>query len=330
MSYLLTGDNANHLWINAMHTINEIGEKSADTKEILHVLLELNNPREKWVVSRSPVISVAFALAELIWILSGDNRKDIIDFWNPLYKNFAADNGSNIYHGAYGYRLRVNYGIDQLEEAYNALKNAPENRQTVLLYWDPRKDFPREGQRQSKDIPCNVCSLIKIRKNKLEWTQIMRSNDIIMGLPYNFVQFTSLQEILAGWLDVELGNYVHYSDSLHFYERDKNFICSETKIINEDSLSIPKLEFDVIIKEIYSRMIKIVEGDVSIYSIRKYANLSSQYQAYNNVMRVVVAYAANKLGYDNVVSDIMSECTNSTYKELFYMFLHKKKENIKS
>lgn len=324
MAHLLTGNNANDLWVKALQIINKAGKESTDTKEILHVVLELSNPRQKWVIARSPVISVAFALAELIWILSGDNRRDIIDFWNPSYQRFAADEGSNIYYGAYGYRLKVNHGIDQLFEAYSALKNNPNNRQTVLLYWDPQKDFPREGQRQSRDIPCNICSLLKIRENKLEWTQIMRSNDIIMGLPYNFIQFTSLQEILAGWLNVEIGNYIHYSDSLHFYERDKSFNFIEKAIKNEDSLSISKHESDIIIKEIYSRMIKIVEGDTSLNSIKKHANLSSRYEAYNNITRVIVAYAANKLGYINIINDIMGDCTNPMYKELFEMYLRKK------
>ena len=58
-----------------------------------------------------------------------------------------------------------------------------------------------------------------IRGNKLEWLQVMRSNDLIWGTPYNFIQFTTLQEIMAGWLGVEVGAYNHISDSLHVYER---------------------------------------------------------------------------------------------------------------
>jgi len=58
-----------------------------------------------------------------------------------------------------------------------------------------------------------------IRRGKLEWLQVMRSNDAVWGLPYNFIQFTSLQEILAGWLGVPIGSYNHVSDSLHVYER---------------------------------------------------------------------------------------------------------------
>ena len=82
------------------------------------------------------------------------------------------------------YRLRYNYDVDQLQRAYEALKANPDNRQTVMLYWDPRLDLPREtGAPQSRDIPCNICSMLKLRAGKLEWTQVMRSNDLYKGLP---------------------------------------------------------------------------------------------------------------------------------------------------
>ena len=61
------------------------------------------------------------------------------------------------------------------------------------------------GNPSAEDIPCNLSSLLKIRKNQLEWMQINRSNDIYRGLPYNIVQFTTLQELMASWLGIEVG-----------------------------------------------------------------------------------------------------------------------------
>ena len=84
--------------------------------------------------------------------------------------------------------------------------------------WVLKRDLPSPGP-SSEDVPCNVSSHLMIRQGCLEWLQVMRSNDLIWGTPYNFVQFTSIQEIVAGWLGVEVGNYVHVSDSLHVYQR---------------------------------------------------------------------------------------------------------------
>jgi thymidylate synthase len=48
----------------------------------------------------------------------------------------------------------------------------------------------------------------------------MRSNDAILGLPYDVFLFTMLQELLACELGITLGVYHHVAGSLHIYERN--------------------------------------------------------------------------------------------------------------
>src|SRR5438876_3201584 len=78
------------------------------------------------------------------------------------------------------------------------------------------------GSPRSKDVPCNLVSHLLLRGNKLNWLQVFRSNDLFWGIPYNFVEFTAIQEVMAGWLGVELGEYNHVSNSLHAYRRHWN------------------------------------------------------------------------------------------------------------
>src|ERR1035437_3254192 len=85
--------------------------------------------------------------------------------------------------------------------------------------------------------------MLKLRNGKLYWTQIMRSNDLFRGTPYNFVQFTMLQELLAGWLGVTMGSYTQLSDSLHVYESDLENVASHVAVdapISEDNLLLSK------------------------------------------------------------------------------------------
>lgn len=245
MAMMFSGDTANDVWNLAAEQLMKmehvVSSRSGDTYELLHVLLSINNPKEKWVSNRVPPMSISFALAELIWILNGSNIAKIINYWNPTLSRYAGHDDN--YHGAYGYRIRYNFGVDQLEKAYSVLYNKPESRQTVMLIWDPQKDLPQDnGNPNSEDIPCNICSMLKVRNNKLEWTQIMRSNDAFLGLPYNFIQFTSMQEILAGWLGLDVGTYNHYSDSLHLYTQNYNSMetCLDKHSESIDSLSISK------------------------------------------------------------------------------------------
>jgi thymidylate synthase len=46
----------------------------------------------------------------------------------------------------------------------------------------------------------------------------MRSQDLWLGFCYDLFTATLLQELLAGWLEVPVGEYHHHVDSLHLYD----------------------------------------------------------------------------------------------------------------
>jgi len=295
------GNTANDIWKQAaMELLSDNatfqGSRSGNMSELLHAIISINDPKQRWVTDRYPPISIAYALAELVWILAGSNDAKVINYWNPMLPKMAGYYDQ--YPGAYGERIRFNYGFDQLERAYHILKNNPHSRQSVILIWDPQRDVPeKDGQPINNDIPCNICSLLKIRNDKLEWTQIMRSNDMFLGLPYNIVQFTSMQEILAGWLQLEVGSYTHFSDSLHLYEqhRERLRIVDLADNTNTDSLVIKKDNFYSVIEEMYSKMETVCKGGISEFNLCQLTNFQSSIpQAYQNMMIIIVAYAARK------------------------------------
>lgn len=333
MAILIKASNANEMYEKAFKMILEEGESrsipnKADTKELMHVLFELDNPIQKWIYSRKPAMNISFALAELFWIINGDNRRCILDTWNKSYSLYAADKCRNIYHGAYGYRLREIHGIDQIKRAYLSLKNNPNNRQTVMIIWSPSEDMPNmDGEPQSKDIPCNICSMLKVQDNKLEWSQIMRSNDIFLGLPYNLIQFTSLQEIISGWLGVGIGTYNHYSDSLHLYV-DKTALIREYNyaIENTDLLSIPYEDFEMISRKIKSNMeLLTFEKEMTTKQLMNVATLNSEFEAYNNIMYLIAAYPIwQKFNNAVLAEEIVGKCTNSLYKYLWKQWKEEK------
>lgn len=233
----LTADAA---WRQAARQVRDHGTvqsgRDQPTRELLHVAFTLEDPRQRLVFARP--FNPALAVAEVIWLLSGANSSDFLISWNPgmrRYVDGAID--TRLFHGAYGNRLgsrprlsgdveralrvstnEASLPTDQLRTAYDALRFDPDSRQVVLQIWDANRDLPNPEPR-SVDVPCNLLGHLMIRSGRLEWLQVMRSNDLMWGAPINFVQFTCLQEIVAGWLGIEVGDYVHVSDSLHVYER---------------------------------------------------------------------------------------------------------------
>jgi thymidylate synthase len=287
------------------------------THELLHVMFAIHDPRRRWVVSRHPAINPAFAIAEVVWILNGRNDAAFVNHWNPGLPQYAGD--VDCYHAAYGFRLRKEFGFDQLERAYDALSNNPDTRQVVLQIWNPQIDFPDSaGRPVSADIPCNVCALPKIRDNKLEWLQVMRSNDLQRGLPYNFVQFTCLQEILAGWLGAEVGAYSHVSDSLHIYEKDSRDLQAFTPVDEEpntDSLALARRESEAIFSEMNSLMSAMTTAELSREALRSVVEAQPLPPAYQNLLRVVAADSARRRGWVDIVGGLMAGCSNPALRQ---------------
>lgn len=308
--------------------------RAGTTQELLHASFAIENPRQRWVVSRAPSINPAFALAEVVWIINGSQDAEILNHWNPLLPKFAGN--TKKYHGAYGFRLRKHFGIDQLEKAYNALKNCWDTRQVVLQIWDPTSDFPdKNGKPVATDIPCNICSILKIRDNKLEWLQILRSNDLFRGVPYNFVQFTSLQEIMAGWLGIEPGTYNQLSDSLHIYENDKkHFLNQSTKHTeyNTDSLCRPKIESELLYSDIFRRMKSMINSNLSRTDFYNLAFLDPDEPepAFQNMLFVIASDSARRKGWKEMAEEFMEKCTNPAYRQLWVGWVNRKSKKAAS
>ena len=298
--------------------------RGGPTREILHAAISISDPRQRWVVSRRPALNPAFALAEVVWIMAGRRDLAFLDFWNKEYKNFVGDQRE--IHGSYGYRLRRHLSLDQLDRAFQALSGDPDTRQVTLQIWDSEIDMPNaDGTPVNEDIPCNVMSMPKIRDGKLEWLQVIRSNDVFRGVPYNFVQFTCLQEILAGWLGIECGTYNQISDSLHVYESSMKHVLRSHPLLdaplNTDNLKLPKEESDRIFKELEKRIEQLIDPSLRREELKRLASWDAAPQAYRNIMTVLVAEAFRRQGDTDSAVDAMTSCTNPAFQQLWKRWL---------
>ena len=302
MIHLFEGNTADDIWRQAADGLMQGDETSLHAsrlgpmREHLHCCLHLLTPCQRWILSRRPAMNPAFAIAELVWILQGRNDAAFLNYWNPALPNFAGH--GDTYHGAYGYRLRQHLGLDQLERAYQILSANPDSRQVVLQIWDSQVDLPHsDGATRNADIPCNIVAIPKIRAGKLEWLQVMRSNDLFLGTPHNFVQFTSLQEIMAGWLGVEVGSFVLMTDSLHLYDRDvEKLTIEEPRLIveNNDFLNLKKDEFDRVLALVGEAMDELRSAPLSPERFIQLIKRSDLPTGWHNLLRIVAADSARR------------------------------------
>jgi thymidylate synthase len=323
-----SAQSANDAWKEVAHellsdtAISCVGSRLGATREFLHTVIELSNPRDRWVVARTPALNPAFALAEVVWLLAGRSDIAFLTHWFPQYPKYVGCDPQQC--GAYGERLRRRFGLDQIKRAYLALRNNPTSRQVVLQIWSASDDLPDQfGRPKSSDVPCNLVSTLKVRQNRLEWLQLVRSNDIDRGVPHNFIQFTILQELMAGWLGIEVGSYVHIADSVHWYAEhsrrmgiDDNVVAAE----NEDRFAQSFEQSMRAFAALARRMDHIIDARQNNRSpaLRDDGTLP---KAFENVFAVIAADDARRFGENDRAEQIIARCDNPALLQVWRRWL---------
>lgn len=151
-------------------------------------------------------LSRSIAAAEALQLIGGFSAPELLP---KAFDEFKEPDGT--FWGAYGERIG-----GQLHEQLEKLREDPENRRSVVTLWSPDRD----NEPGKRDYPCTVALMFWLDDDRLCQLTVMRSQDVWLGTPYDWFQFTQLQLTLARLLDVPCGIYRHVTTSTHLYERD--------------------------------------------------------------------------------------------------------------
>lgn len=177
-------------------------------------------------------------LAEFPWIIAGRNDIEWLQWYLPRAKDFSDD--GKVWRAGYGPRLRdweandpADPSVDQLLDVVLRLAHDGDTRQAVAVLWDPAED----NVPGSKDYPCTLALHFMAQAGALDLHVNMRSNDVFWGFSgVNLVNFTLLQELVAHFVGIPVGNYHHTSNNMHVYERHwewaANIISANASSIN--------------------------------------------------------------------------------------------------
>lgn len=120
--------------------------------------------------------------------------------------------------------------IDQLQILVNRLKRVAKTRQAVLTSWNPTtivdEDFPYDMKIQQGFMgqpPCHVNYHFLGRENAegkmvLNTTVWLRSNDLMLGHPFNAIGGALITHLLARTLGWEVGQLTMQISDAHLYE----------------------------------------------------------------------------------------------------------------
>jgi len=172
----------------------------------------------KWDMNYYPLLDsrkiyAQTAASEIAWQILGTKDINFIQKYTKIWNKFVNDN--NEMETAYGYRWRKAFDVDQLDNIIKKLKKDPSSRQQILLAWDPRVD----NVVPAKNVPCPYSCVVGIINNKLNLMLTLRSNDLVIGLPYDCFTYTLLGQILAKTLNVKVGELFYTIANGHVYNK---------------------------------------------------------------------------------------------------------------
>lgn len=218
------------------HTM-ETRNVRGNTKELCNYMMKIDDLDCEYVSLLTGGTNLTYLAAELLWYWSARNDLKFIGKFSNMWDK-VTDDGETA-NSAYGYILQKKHGFNQIEKIIELLKVDPYSRRAVINI-----NVPNENVINTKDEMCTICMNYQIRNNKLHCTCVMRSNDLNYGLRNDIAYFIYLQKYIANKLGVAVGTYTHFAMSIHFYDRDFDFVkkvAYGTMETNSERLNIEKL-----------------------------------------------------------------------------------------
>jgi thymidylate synthase len=202
----------------------ESAPRGKPIRELIAASFTLTDPRNRLIRSPARAVNYGFAVGELCWYMRGDSDLATMLYYNKRMAQFSDDGVSiNSAYGAYILNPSIGGIHSQWDLCVRELTADPDSRRAVMHINQPR-DLWRAVSRGSRDVPCTLSLQLLIRNRRLHMHVVMRSNDVVWGLPYDVFSFTLLQEAFlhqlqeAGALVDDLGSYHHTAGSLHLYD----------------------------------------------------------------------------------------------------------------
>lgn len=223
--------------------------KPAHSKFITQVFESYDISKDEFPIPTIRNTAIKTGIKEIFWIYqlqSGslyDARNMGINWWDEW----------NIGDGTIGKRYGdtiSRYNI--MNSLLKDLETNPFSRRHVMDM------YQYHDLNSSKGLyPCAFLTLWSVRRHHgeiyLDMTLIQRSNDYIMSGYINKIQYVALQMMVAGHLGFNVGNFCHFTENVHIYDRhfdavnellDKTPINIQPKLILKENKNFYKYTID--------------------------------------------------------------------------------------
>lgn len=165
---------------------------------------------------------------ELLWFLNGDtNISYLKDNRVRIWDEWAIEDGSlgPIYGTQWrSWPTKNGETIDQISRVIAAIKENPNSRRHIVSAWNveylpDESDSPQNNVRNGRMAlaPCHALFQFYVANNRLSCMLYARSQDYMLGTPFNISSYALLTHMIAQQCDLEVGDFVWTGGDVHLY-----------------------------------------------------------------------------------------------------------------
>lgn len=127
----------------------------------------------------------------------------------------------------------VNHGYDQLKNIVDTLKTNPNDRRMICSAWNPNQIHMMALP------PCHYSWGVTVYDNKLNMIVTIRSQDELLGKPYNIASYALLLKLLSKSSGFEANNLTIIALDSHLY---LNQIDAAKEQLNREPMKLPTVD----------------------------------------------------------------------------------------
>lgn len=118
----------------------------------------------------------------------------------------------------------------KLQSLIGYLRENPLSKRAVILFWDDAcRDLTRPGI-------CEIAATFRLKNGRLSMHTHMRANNASFLLFMDMRVMMGVQRIVATALGAQIGEYLHFIDSLHVYEREVGRAAEQLRFMESSPL----------------------------------------------------------------------------------------------
>ncbi|VAW62621.1 Thymidylate synthase [hydrothermal vent metagenome] len=186
---------------------------------------------------------------ELLWFLSGSTNINDLDA--KIWNEWATETGElgPVYGKQWtAWPTKDGGQINQIDYVVDLLKNNPDSRRILFHGWNceylPDESVsPQENAKNGKMAlpPCHLLYQFNVANNKLSLMCTIRSNDLLLGNPFNTAQAALWVHILCQQTGLELGDLVMSIGDAHIYSNHMDQVKTQ---LSREPRPLPTLKIN--------------------------------------------------------------------------------------